>query len=268
MKRFFPIVGLLWMATFARPLLAEVPTPETGTQIVQNAATNLPAIGGDVKVGSRPTPEFDLEVEVDFVAFDKKEIEALSRHKPLTLSVMRELYQSGKGELLAAPIIRTKSGMNAETKAVLEVIYPTEFEYAEPTMPLTTNNDQTAITTNSLVVPTDFETRDVGVILNVTPVVESGGRTATLTLLPHMVFPPTWKEYGNPAFITNGLKGSVRMEQPIFTSIYAASILSMRINSTALLSGGMTMPDGGKMIFLFVHLRRADMEEDTPPTGD
>ena len=88
--------------------------------------------------------------------------------------VLHALDQSGGTDLLSAPRITTRSGEAAEIQVVQEIIYPTEFESEAEVFDLGEDQGEVAIVT---VTPSNFETREIGVILNVTPTVGPDGQS-------------------------------------------------------------------------------------------
>ena len=78
--------------------------------------------------------------------------------------VIQALSQHGGTDLLSAPRVTTRSGVNAQIQVVREIIYPTEFDLTQPTVDGDGN-----VTMAPVVTPGGFEPRETGVILNVPP---------------------------------------------------------------------------------------------------
>ena len=106
--------------------------------------------------------------------------------------VVHALDQNGHSDLLSAPRVTTRSGVNAQIQVVQEIIYPTEFEVTQPTI-----QGEGALVTPPTVTPGGFETRETGVILNVTPTVGPDGYTIDLTLIPEVAELVDWLQYGS-----------------------------------------------------------------------
>jgi hypothetical protein len=107
------------------------------------------------------------------VAFDTAELEKLDRESttPLDDAALLSLWRKGRGETLGVQHFKTINGVNAIIESVDEVIYPTEID--------------TMVTNNvARLVFGGFETREEGLILNVTPVVSAGAQVINLVLLP------------------------------------------------------------------------------------
>lgn len=104
--------------------------------------------------------------------------------------ILHALNQSGNANLVSAPKVTTLNNQRAQIEMVEEYIYPEEYEITAPT--IRTDEDETThvvtsmIITPGIAVPTSFETRNLGVILNVSPSVGSDRKTITLTLMPEI----------------------------------------------------------------------------------
>jgi general secretion pathway protein D len=90
--------------------------------------------------------------------------------------IINALSQKKSADVLSAPKVTTISGAQAQIRVVQEFIYPSE--YSQPAVA------DGALPTPSI--PTAFKTREVGVILNVTPTVGADGYTINLTLVPEV----------------------------------------------------------------------------------
>ena len=66
------------------------------------------------------------------------------------------------------------------------------------------------------VLPQDFATREVGVILNVMPEVSPDGNMINLTMKPQVVTEPTWYQYGSTVRRADGSTMQMNMPQPFF----------------------------------------------------
>ncbi len=113
------------------------------------------------------------------------------------LSVVLHMLSTKKNsDLLSAPKVVTASGREATIKVVTEYIYPTNYEVE---MLESDNGDDDGGTTyaGAVVEPSDFMTREVGVILSVTPEVAPDGSRIYLRLAPSVISEPIWKNYGS-----------------------------------------------------------------------
>ncbi len=153
--------------------------------------------------------------------------------------ILHALEQRSGANLLSAPKVTTKSGANAEIKVVREIIYPTEFESS-------TQNAGGTQTANTAVVvtPTAFETRDTGVILNVTPVVGPDGYTIDLAMMPQVVELSDWINYGSTVMGPGGEPQQINMPQPVFHSRSIATSISIWDGQTVVMGGLITENQG------------------------
>lgn len=149
---------------------------------------------------------------------------------PELSAVVHALDQHGAADLLSAPRVTTRSGVNAQIQVVREIIYPTEFESTQPQF--STGNGQSQVVTPPLVTPGSFETREVGVILNVTPTVGPDGYSIDLVLAPEVSELESWINYGSTfgTFTFN-------IPQPIFAT--------RRVTTTIVIWDGQTVVMGG-----------------------
>ena len=159
--------------------------------------------------------------------------------------VLQALSQRGHADLLSAPRITTRSGVNAQIQVVKEIIYPTEFEVTQPTV-----QSQGDLVTPPTVTPGAFQTREVGVILNVTPTVGPDGYTIDLTLVPEVAELVDWIQYGSEITLeiprtdadgvqigTNTRTYQFNMPQPIFSSRNVTTSIVIWDNQTVVMGG-------------------------------
>jgi len=131
--------------------------------------------------------------------------------------LMRGLDQKKGTDIMAQPSTVTRSGQSASVKMVREFIYPSEYE--PPELPNSTGggggdifglggggSQSQAITPAT---PTAFKTRDVGITLEVLPVVDANKKFVNVTLNPSFVEFDGFVNYGSPINSTQeGLLGS------------------------------------------------------------
>ena len=176
--------------------------------------------------------------------------------------VIRALDQKKGTDLLSAPSVTTKSGLPARIEVIREFIYPTEYD--PPELPNSVgnngnNNNQgqggiggnlspASVTTFPVTpaTPSAFETRNVGVTLDVDPVVGANGYTIDLNLNPEVVEFEGFINYGNP--ITSGAIDALgrpttvtitenRIEMPVFST--------RRVKTQVTVWDGQTVAIGG-----------------------
>ncbi len=235
-KAFFSDLGVTWpegskisyMATIGKVEITNTPENTERVKDILILANLIPCM---------------IEIQVDFVEFNTKDINTLTSKSELKIGSLHELWKQGKAKLLSNSIIQTKSGQEAIAKGVTEYIYPTEFKI------------KTALTPSGSVdvtEPQDFEMREAGNILQVVPEVMNGGRAISLLINPQLVSSPDWKQYGNGK--------NLNMQQPFFPSYSISTQVTIENGETVLLGGGMNNEAGDKTVYVFLTATIADIE--------
>lgn len=159
--------------------------------------------------------------------------------------VLHALSQNGNVDLLSAPRVTTRSGVNASIEVVTEIIYPTEFRVTEPTITGASGDTGSAVISPPTVTPDSFETRRTGVILNVTPTVGPDGYTIDLALAPEVAELVDWIQYGSRIRVPNPIEPGNFQEflfnipQPVFAS--------RNVQTSIVIWDGQTVVMGGLM---------------------
>jgi general secretion pathway protein D len=157
---------------------------------------------------------------------------------------LHALDQKGNLDLLSAPRVTTINGVNAVIEIVREIIYPTEFDVSENDINL--NNQGGGQQPGGAgaipfipptVIPGAFETREVGVILNVTPTVSPDNYTINLTMLPEIAELVGWLQYGSTIGLPDGSVFEVNMPQPLFASRNVTTSLIVWDGHTVVMGG-------------------------------
>lgn len=105
-----------------------------------------------------------------------------------TTNFYATLDRYGGVNLLCVPRLRTQSGQAGTIKVVRELRYPTGIDIC----PVAVTNGETVLR-GVTIVPGNFETRDVGITLNVTPVFDAQRDMIDLELMAEVVSEPIWK---------------------------------------------------------------------------
>jgi general secretion pathway protein D len=147
---------------------------------------------------------------------------------PEVSMVLHALDQKGGSDLLSAPRVTTRSGVNAEIKVVREIIYPTEFDNEVQNVETTDEAGRRINTRQIIVTPEGFETRETGVIMNVTPTVGPDGYTIDLSMVPEVVELVDWIQYGTDIY---------NMPQPIFSKRTVATSIIIWDGQTVVMGG-------------------------------
>ncbi len=131
--------------------------------------------------------------------------------------ILHMLSQRSDTDLLSAPKVVTKSGENAVIKVVTEYIYPQDYDVQLQSSSSSGSGGSSSSSSQSailaIVEPQNFMTREVGVILDVTPTYsEANGGTIDLELKPSVVDEPIWKNYGvRVPFTGNTSSGTINL---------------------------------------------------------
>jgi general secretion pathway protein D len=153
--------------------------------------------------------------------------------------IIHMLNQKGNTDLLSAPKVTTKSGQQATIKVVTEYIYPTDFEVT-PITATSGGGAGAASIVGGIVQPGGFQTREVGVLLEVLPEVSTEGQLINLTLTPQVVGDPEWRNYGSTYTDQDGNIQQLPMEQPFFKVRTVTTSLSIYNGATVVLGGMIT----------------------------
>jgi general secretion pathway protein D len=194
--------------------------------------------------------------------------------------VIRALNQKKGIDLLSAPKITTKSGQRAVIEIVREFRYPTQF--TEPKVPDIQGRGSSNSTTTTIALPvvgpstpSNFETRNTGVTLEVEPVVGPDGITIDLNLVPQVVEFEGFINYGSPISTVNpALLGFLGVPTSILGTanqsiVLTENVINQPIFSTRKVTTSVSVWDGQTVVL--GGLMREDVqkvEDKTPIIGD
>jgi len=213
-------------------------------------------------LAAKPPPErlINIRIELQIVAIpeevampltadlmDKKKIEAAN-------AKIQELLTKGVAKLIAWPIVTTKSGQRAVVEAINEYRYATQYD--PPTVSFTpgadvkegTTVEPKADVTQLDGIPTSFETRNIGVTMEVEPVLSPDGKTIDLNLVPQHVLLKVLKKV---AIERPNTGGEVTVEQPDFDTMKVTTSLVLR-NGERILLGIFRTNEPAKHIEFFI----------------
>jgi len=158
-------------------------------------------------------------------------------------SIMRGLDQKKGIDIMARPSVVTRSGQASNIAVIREFIYPTEYE--PPEIPQTVEGGGSAPVTPAT--PTAFETRDVGITLEVLPVADANKRFVDVTLNPSFVEFDGFVNYGSPIRAATDVIGAGSVEitknailMPVFSAQKLATQLTVADGATIVIGGLMT----------------------------
>ena len=201
---------------------------------------------------SEEEPPADLLVDVECAFIELNDADARPLLSDgLSAKMILDLVKQGKATVLAAPLVRSESGHDAESKMVEEYIYPSEFDIT-PVSSKVAPTGLSAVIKGLSVEPGSFETREVGAILQVTPDLDATEESILLHMSPELVLPPLWRDYGYEVVEKSGDVAKVKIEQPFFRTVRVTVSLVLRDGESALIGGGAVNPASGRPIYLVV----------------
>ena len=185
-------------------------------------------------------------------------------------SILRGLAQKKGTDIMTAPSVTARSGEKATINIIREFIYPTEYE--PPELPNDVGSSSTTSVTGASVssfpvtpaTPTAFETKNVGVSLEIDPTIGENNYTIDLSFVPEIVEFEGFVNYGSPisTAATDALGNATsvvitenRIEQPVFSK--------RAVNTSLTIYDGYTVAVGGLM-----REDVQDVEDKVPILGD
>jgi general secretion pathway protein D len=198
--------------------------------------------------------------------------------------LMRGFNQKTGVDIMTAASTVTRNGQASSVRSVREMIYPTEYE--PPELPSGGGNNvnilnllgiggagaAVANNNNNLIVtpshPTTFETREIGMVLEVTPTVDESKHFVDVTLNPSVTDFDGFVNYGSPIYAPESqtLVGS-------FDPFKARSVLSdnrilMPVFSVHRTSTSLTVADGATIVIGgLLQDRIQNVQDQTPIFG-
>jgi len=137
-------------------------------------------------------------------------------------AVLHALAENERTKTLSAPRVTTLNNQTATIKIVTEFVYATRFEASVQRTDFNGDGDFIDVAsdgtreTQFVNVPQDFVTKDLGILLHVTPSIGQDLKTITLALKPEVSEKKTDDSYGGevtlPRFTTRNLETSVVVE--------------------------------------------------------
>jgi len=142
-------------------------------------------------------------------------------------AVISAIESNGKSNTLSSPKITTISGQEAIIKIVKEYRYPTKYEIEV----LKVEDAQGNTVTQSFPVPVEFTTRDIGIILKVTPNVGADEKTINMTVIPEVSEFDVTKDFFNYGTDERPFL------QPFFNTRNATASIIVNNNETVVMGG-------------------------------
>lgn len=153
--------------------------------------------------------------------------------------VIKALAQKQSSDILSAPKVTTISGSAAMVKIVQEFIYPTAYNTPQVTSSGGGLNGNAAVAVTPST-PSTFSTREVGILLNVTPTVGADGYTINLTMIPEVSEFIGFINYGSPMGFANGATVTTvanDIKQPLFSTRTLTTSVVIWDGQTVVLGG-------------------------------
>lgn len=174
--------------------------------------------------------------------------------------LMRGLNQKKGTDIVAKPSVVTRSGQSSLITSVRNFRYPDEYEPPQLPNSVGTGGGSTPVTPAT---PTSFKERDVGITMEVLPVVDANKQFVNLTINPVLTDFDGFVNYGSPINSTvRGLFGPETKEltpNAILEPIFSVN----RLNTSVDILDGATMVIGG---LLADHVEKVD--DRTPILGN
>jgi len=158
--------------------------------------------------------------------------------------LMRGLDRKKGVDLMVHPSTVTRNGQTSTIRVVREFIYPTEYE--PPEIPQQVGDTQGAATPVVPGNPTAFETREIGMILEVLPVADANRQFIDLKLQPELVDLLGFVNYGSP-INSPSASGDGTATQVTANAILMPVFSTQRLNTQVTLADGATLVLGGLM---------------------
>ncbi len=163
--------------------------------------------------------------------------------------VLRALSQRENTDLLCAPKVTTISGQQAKIEVIREFIYPTEFEpprVASAASSAATSGAAVSAPMISPPTPGGFQTRNLGVTLNVTPQIGETG-LINLTLIPEVSDFDGFVDYGSRDSLgSSGVNNPAASSQYTLVFPYPQPVFSVRrVTTSVMVYDGSTVVLGG-----------------------
>jgi len=191
--------------------------------------------------------------------------------------MMRGLDQKKGVDLLSQPSVVTRSGQAASVHITREFIYPTEYE--PPTLPTNTTSSSLALIVDGQVsavrsspptqavtpaMPTAFQKRDVGTVLEVLPVADASKQYVDVTVKPTFTEFDGFVNYGVPINTAKVDAAGNAVSIPLTDN----SIL-MPVFNTQRVSSSITIADGATIVIAgMLKEKMQNVEDKVPVLGD
>lgn len=154
--------------------------------------------------------------------------------------LMRGLNQKKNVDVMAKPAVMTRSGQSSSISIIREFIYATEYE--PPELPNSIGNTGGGVSPVTPATPTAFDKKDVGITLEVLPVVDDKKQYINVTLNPVFSDFDGFVNYGSP--INTTVQGTLGPETVAVTD----NAILMPIFSKQAITTSVDVADGATVV--------------------
>lgn len=186
-----PMKELLEAEGIAFPEGASVIYPgSTGQLVIRNTRDELAKVEAYLAT-ILPKPEKQLFIILEMIEVNHTDfsewllLNRMEQDATGLRRIVQDWVREGRGTILETTTVMARSGQRAKVESIDEYIYPTEYDPPEIPNEVTLSDGATAPITG--VTPTAFETRNLGVTLEVDPVLGADESTIELNLAPERV---------------------------------------------------------------------------------
>ncbi|MDR1303202.1 MAG: hypothetical protein LBJ81_01115 [Puniceicoccales bacterium] len=183
------------------------------------------------------TPTFPGGLNLGASAIDLLNIKGVISDSINLNLTLRALEQQSNSDLMSAPKLTVLSGKTAKIVVAQEFIYPKT--YGEISSDVGTGDANSAGVTITAGTPSDFQTRNVGVEMNVTPIVEENS-CISLQLAPRVTEFEGFMEYGGRSLAIQGgttVQVPPGFYQPIFSTREIQTEVTIYDGATVVMGG-------------------------------
>jgi hypothetical protein len=195
-----------------------------------------------------------LELIPDLQSDDERKVES-------AWAKLQEMIKAKEATLLGWPMVRAVDGDRAVSETILEKRYPTEFEppqepqtFGPPSAPPHLDPNKPVVE-NGL--PTAFETRNIGVTLEVEAHVLGDGKRIHLDLVPQRV---ELLEMGKNESVLTKRNVIVQVRQPLFSTTKTTENVTLKNGQRLLIGVHKLAKPAGQIEFHIVHAVAAEAE--------
>jgi len=214
----------------------------------EGAPTATTFVIGGLRAEPVPAPYSpNVWVEAVFVELDRSLTRELERRAGFKLSppdgktiltpeekerLLAAIAKTPGARVIASLAVLTINGQQTQSEDVEELTFPTEYDTETINIGGSFGGQTNLISGEVfMVTPGNWEKRDVGIILNVTPTVSADGKMISLVLMPEVTDLVRWVNYGNEFYPIN---------QPIFETRNVTTSVYVNDGETIVLGGLIT----------------------------